>query len=386
MLITQTGISDTPDNFQVAEKGLLEQTDGDALFWSGRAASGLYYAYQLAKQRRPDIQQAEVIVPAMMCATAANVALIADIQPRFADVGAQSGLMTLDTIKARYSENTVAVVVIHLLGHTVDIDPIAEWCKSKNILLIEDPTHALTGKFSDGRYTGSVGDVSIYSFNKTKIIGAGNGVLLSNDAETTAQLCEVIEQPAPFPDVDDNTRLQLALSYRNLHHALVGLLRLNEMPVEQISGSFMSVRSAFEPLYLRPANTSVDLNLEWQNLPQSIEHRFRLANIYAERLGGQSCWYLLTDFQRSGVCWRFSLLIDAPEQQVAFSEAVRRDGFHVSNLYWAANQFFYPADICEGADYFSRRIVNLWVDDSVDEDYVQRCCDSLLKHAVMLEK
>lgn len=386
MLITETGIGETPQNFQLAENDLLQQTGGDAIFWSGRAATGLYYAYQLAKQRHPEIQQPEVIVPAMMCATAANVALIAGMQARFADVGAQTGLMTLETIKARYTENTVAVVVIHLLGHTVDIEPIAEWCRVNNLLLIEDPTHALTAKFPDGRYTGSVGDVSIYSFNRTKIIGAGNGILLSSDAEMTSQLSEIIKQESTFPDVDDNTRLQLALSYRNLHHALVGLLRLDDMPVTQISGSFMSVRSAFEPLYLRPANTDVDLNTAWQNLPESLAHRLKLANIYADRLQGQAHWHLLNDFQQSGVCWRFSLLIDAPKHQVAFSEAVRKEGFHVSNLYWAANQFFYPADVCEGADYFSRRIVNLWVDESVDEDYVERCCDSLLKHASMLEK
>jgi dTDP-4-amino-4,6-dideoxygalactose transaminase len=329
------------------------------------------------------VMQPEVIVPAMMCATAANTALLAGLIPRFADVGANTGLMSLETVQARFTENTIAVVVIHLLGHTVDIDPIAAWCKAHNILLIEDPTQALGAHYPDERYTGSVGDIAVYSFNRTKIIEAGNGVLVANTSESAGQLQQVLEKPVPFAVVDDNTRLQLALSYRNLHHALVGLFRLREIAYEQIATAFRAVRPAYEPLYLRPANPTIDLNAVWEGLPVSLAHRLQLANIYAERLPSPH-WRLLTAFQQSGVCWRFSLLLDNPEQQVACSEAVRRDGFHVSNLYWSANQFFNPADECPDADSFGRRIVNLWVDSSVDADYVHRCCDSLLRHAEML--
>ena len=384
MIVTEMGIAETPQNFKVAERGLLEELNADAVFWSGRAATGLYHAYQLAKQRRPHISEPEVIVPAVMCATAANTALISGITPRFADVGVDTGLATLDTIKERLTENTIAVVVIHLLGHSVDIEPIVAWCKEHDLLLIEDPTQALGGKLPSGKIAGSAGDVTIYSFNNTKIIGAGNGVLVSRDSQTTEALCGIIEAGTLFPDIDDNIRLQLALSYRNLHHSLVGLLRLNTLPVQQISDAFMAVRSAYEPLYLRPVKPDIDLNTAWEALPESLERRLKMANIYQQKLAGHSKWQLLKGFQESGVCWRFSLLLNQPEQQVAFSEAVRRDGFHVSNLYWATNQFFNPGDVCGGAAYFSRRIVNLWVDDSVDADYVERCCDSLLKHAEML--
>lgn len=384
MILTETGIKDTPINFQIAEKGLLEQTQGASIFWSGRAATGLYYAYQFAKQNHPYITQPEVIVPAMMCATAANTALISDVTPRFADVGASTGLVSLETIKTRYTENTIAVVVIHLLGHMVDIEPIAEWCKANNLLLIEDPTHALSAKYPNGDYAGSVGDVSIFSFNPTKIIDKGNGVLVAKSAETARALKKIMSNPV-FPNVDNNVRLQLALSYRNLHHSLVGLLRLKNIPNQQISASFNAVRSAYDALYLRPVNDEIDLNTAWENLPLSLKHRLKLANLYAERLQHPAL-HLLTDFQQSGVCWRFSLLINNPEKQVAFSEAIRKDGFHVSNLYWAANQFFKPDDICDGANSFSRRILNLWVDASVDEDYVHRCCDSVLAHVDILEE
>jgi dTDP-4-amino-4,6-dideoxygalactose transaminase len=382
LILLENEIAPTPPNFQRAEVGLLEQTQGGIAVWSGRAATALYHAYRVAMLRRPEVIQPEVIMPAMMCATAANTALLTGLTPRFADVGADTGLMTLETVQARYTENTVAVVVIHLLGNMVDIDPIAAWCKANNLLLIEDPTQALGAHYPDGRYAGSVGDMAVYSFNRTKIIEVGNGVLTANTSESETLLQQVLREPVPFAKVNDNTRLQLALSYRNLHHALVGLFRLRNIPYEQIAAAFRAVRSAYDALYLRPANPTIDLNAAWDALPDSLAHRLELANIYADCLHDGN-WQLLTGFQQSGVCWRFSLLIGNPEQQVALSEAVRRDGFHVSNLYWSASQFFNPADECPNADSFGRRIVNLWVDSSVDRDYVERCCDSFLRHAVV---
>lgn len=384
MILLHDCVAETPPHFQLAEQGLLEQCNAQSVLWSGRAATALYHAYRIAALRRPDIEAPEVIVPAMMCATAANVACIAGMQARFADVDPNTGLITLETVKSRFSPNTIAVVAIHLLGQTVDLQPIAQWCKEKDLLLIEDPTQALGGTYADGSYFGSVGDVMVCSFNRTKIIEIGNGVLVCNTPEAAEQLQTVLDsEGTPFSAVDTDTYQQLALSYRNLHHSLVGLFRLNELATQTVSDSFMAIRSAYEGLYLRPVNTDIDLNKAWENLPSSLNRRLDLARIYAEALQG-GAWQLLTGYEQSGVCWRFSLLIDRPEKQVAFSEAVRQDGFHVSNLYWPVNQFFKPSDECPNADSFGRRIVNLWVDSSVNADYVSRCCQSLLKHSAML--
>lgn len=379
-ILTNHAIEATPPNFLQAEVGLLQQTGGQQVLWAGRAATALQVAYEMATLRRPEITAPEVIVPAMMCATAANSAILAGLTPRFADVGAETGLISLETVQERFTQNTVAVVAIHLLGNIVAMDALRQWCAEKNLLLIEDPTQALGATFTDGRYVGSVGDVVVYSFNRTKIIDVGNGVLVANTSESAALLQHTLAEKSFAPSqLSPDETAQLALSYRNLHHSLVGLLRMRALSPEDISAGFMRVQPAFLPMYTRAANPAIDLNAAWEHLPQTLAHRLKLANLYAERLQG-GAWTLLTEFQQSGVCWRFSLLLDDAAQQVAFSEAVRRDGFHVSNLYWPVNQFFRPQDSCPGADSFGRRIVNLWVDLSVDEEYVERCCDSLLRH------
>ena len=67
-------------------------------------------------------------------------------------------------------------------------------------------------------------------------------------------------------------------------------------------------------------------------------------------------------------------------------ESVRKEGFHVSNLYWRVNQFFNENDVCPNADYFARRIVNTWVDASVDEEYVKKCASVINKKLHELEQ
>jgi len=45
------------------------------------------------------------------------------------------------------------------------------------------------------------------------------------------------------------------------------------------------------------------------------------------------------------------------------------------------NDFFRPSDLCPNASQFARRIVNLWVDPTVDRQWVQECAQSLLRNA-----
>lgn len=380
MILLEHAVQPTPATYQHAEAGLLEMTGGIEAWWSGRAATACIHAYYAARLLRPDVAHPQAVVPAMMCPTAAQAALIAGIEPRFADVDADSGLVTLENIQARCTPQTVAVVVIHLLGNVVELDAIRVWCHDQRILLIEDPTQALGGRFADGSFTGSGAELALYSLNRTKIIEAGGGVLVARSARVVDALHASAAQLRLQSSLDRETRTQLALSSRNLHHSLAGLLRMGLAAPQQVAQAFLAVRPAYEPLYLLACDPSLDLNAAWAALPAALVHRLELARLYAEHLRAGS-WKLLTGFEQSGVCWRFSLLLRDGSQQVAFSEAVRRDGFHVSNLYWAANQFFRPQDACPGADRFGRRVVNLWVDQTVDADYVRRCCASLLAHA-----
>jgi len=366
------------DVLQAVEADLLQNTGGTAVEWYGRAGTALYRAYTIAISNHPKDQGAEVILPSISCATPANTALLAGAIPRFADVNSTNGMPTLEAIQARWTPKTRAVVFIHLFGQTADLRRLAAWCREKNVLLIEDLAQALGARLPDGNVAGSVGDLVVYSFNPTKILECGGGALVvrSKDlANISADLSKY--EPLP-PEIDDEAARGLALSYRNLHHSLVGLLRIRA--VRDISVPFLQLQPAFRSLYLRRMKNPAALASAWRNLEEVLTHRLRNAEKYDEVLAGGP-WQRLDQWRQSGVCWRYSLIVDFPERLVEFSEVVRREGFHVSNLYWPVNDFFRPEDTCPNADQFARRIINLWVDGSMDRQSVRKCGESLLKNA-----
>jgi len=319
----------------------------------------------------------EVILPAISCATPANAALLARITPRFADVDPATGMPTLANIQERWTPRTCAVVFIHLFGRTADLRPLAEWCRARNILLIEDLAQALGAKLPDGSAAGSLGDLAVYSFSPTKILECGGGALLARSPRSAEMLRELAEADPLPPEISEEQLKTFALSYRNLHHSLVALMR--NRAVNEISAAFLKLQPAFRRLYLRQMKSPAALLHAWEKLPIVLQHRERNARTYDAALS-KGNWKRLNRCEDSGVCWRYSLLVDFPDQLTTFSDAVRRDGFHVSNLYWPANDFFRPADVCPNAEMFARRIVNLWVDATVDTDWVEKCTKSLLKN------
>jgi len=364
---------------QPVEFDLLQSTSGAEIEWYGRAATALYRAFQIARHLAGSKDgEAEVILPAISCATPANAALLAGVSPRFADIDPATGMPTLETIQERWTSRTTAVVFIHLFGQTADLRPLARWCQDRHILLIEDVAQALGARLPDGSPAGSIGNLSVYSFNPTKILECGGGALLIRSADLIP-VCAELTASDPIPDGISEDRVSaLALSYRNLHHALVGLLRTAALA--EVSSAFLKLQPAFRRLYLRPLKNPAALAATWEQLPKILRHRYRNAEVYDEILE-YGPWKRIAQWRESGACWRYSLLVDWPENLVEFSDAVRRDGFHVSNLYWPVNDFFRPADRCPQAEHFGRRIVNLWVDSTLEQGWVRKCASSMVKYA-----
>jgi len=82
---------------------------------------------------------------------------------------------SLEEIKAAFDIGIEAVLLTHIGGYPIpQIKEIAEFCRDKGILLIEDCAHSPFTKI-DGKLVGSFGDASIMSFFPTKPIPAGEG-------------------------------------------------------------------------------------------------------------------------------------------------------------------------------------------------------------------
>lgn len=74
-----------------------------------------------------------------------------------------------------------AVVVVNLYGQSADLDSIIELCQKYDVPILEDAAESLGATYK-GRYSGTIGDIGIYSFNGNKIITtSGGGMMVSNE-------------------------------------------------------------------------------------------------------------------------------------------------------------------------------------------------------------
>lgn len=371
------------DNFNQIESSMKQAYAADHFFWTGRAATALLYVYSAIRKLRYDIEEPEIILPALSCATPSNTALICGLQTRYADISIETALIGIEQIKQRVSSKTVAVLFIHLYGNTADLAAIKNFCEEKNIFLIEDVAQSLGANLPGNILSGSVGDFTVFSFNQTKILQCGGAALAVKSKENSDTVNEIIASHYFRENNDKNYLAELSMSYRNLHHSLVALKRLNAN--FNISEGFLNLRKNYEELFFRTAFDKTAFVNDYLHLDDNLKARKEKAIIYRDHLSKMESISIFNEWELSGCCWRFSFLFNDPQNLVKLSEAVRRDGFHLSNLYWPVNQFFNAGDDCPVADKAGRTVVNLWVDDSVSNDWVHRCCDSIIKNINLLK-
>jgi dTDP-4-amino-4,6-dideoxygalactose transaminase len=97
----------------------------------------------------------------------------------FADCNRTDLCLSYDAVvEAASKHNLSAVWLVHIGGHIAfDTPKIAEFCRSKGIVLLEDCAHA-HGASWNGKRPGAWGDAGVYSFYATKSISTGEGGML----------------------------------------------------------------------------------------------------------------------------------------------------------------------------------------------------------------
>jgi dTDP-4-amino-4,6-dideoxygalactose transaminase len=113
----------------------------------------------------------EVILPANTFIATAAAVVRAGAEPRFADVGDETLLMTPATLAAALTRRTRAVIAVHLYGQMPDMDGLLAAAEDAGILMIEDAAQAHGAEWA-GRRAGSFGVAACFSFYPGKNLGA----------------------------------------------------------------------------------------------------------------------------------------------------------------------------------------------------------------------
>jgi dTDP-4-amino-4,6-dideoxygalactose transaminase len=133
----------------------------------------------------------EVIVPANSFIATSEAVSSQGLQVVFADVDRGSYLLDLDDLRAKVTERTVAVVVVHLYGNPQDVRAVRD-VVGPDVRIVEDCAQA-HGAEVGGRRVGGLGDVGAFSFYPGKNLGAyGDAGAITTDDRSLATQCRMI--------------------------------------------------------------------------------------------------------------------------------------------------------------------------------------------------
>lgn len=219
------------------EKRLCQITGAKYAVVCSNGTAALHIACQAAGIGAGD----EVITTPITFAASANCALYCGARPVFADINEETYNIDPEQVKKLTNERTRAVVAVDFTGQSVELDALLSHCRKNHLVLIEDGAHVIGTRYN-GKYNGSIADMTTLSFHPVKTVTGGEGgAVLTNSEEYYQKLLlyrthGITKDPRQMEHEPDGPwyyeQTALGMNYRmtDMQAALV-ISQLNKLPM-----------------------------------------------------------------------------------------------------------------------------------------------------------
>ena len=115
-----------------------------------------------------------VLIPSVCWSTSLWPIIQSGLKPVFVDVDINTLNLDLDDLSKKINKRTKALMLVHVLGNSTNMDKLMHILKKNKIILIEDTCESLGSKFKN-KYLGTFGEFSSFSFYSSHQISSGEG-------------------------------------------------------------------------------------------------------------------------------------------------------------------------------------------------------------------
>jgi perosamine synthetase len=130
----------------------------------------------------------EVILPTFTIISCAAAIVRAGAVPVVVDCEPDTWNSSAAQIADKITPKTKAILVVHIYGLPVDMDPVLDLARKFGLKVIEDAAE-MHGQTYKDRPCGSFGDISTFSFYPNKLITTGEGGMVLTDDKSLADRC-----------------------------------------------------------------------------------------------------------------------------------------------------------------------------------------------------
>ncbi len=111
--------------------------------------------------------------------------------PVLADLDRESFQLDPEDVERRITENTKAIMPVHMMGQPCNMERIMAIAKKHNLKVIEDAAQAHLAEYK-GKKLGTIGDLGCFSFQSSKTIACGEGGAITGNDEELMDKCYTV--------------------------------------------------------------------------------------------------------------------------------------------------------------------------------------------------
>lgn len=137
----------------------------------------------------------EVIAPTLTNAATVFAIVYSGAKPVLVDSEPKTWNIDPNRIEEKITENTKAILPVHLYGHPADMNPILDIAEDHDLYVIEDAAEAHGAEYR-GKKAGSFGEVGCFSFYANKIITTGEGGMIVTNSDEISEKARLLRNLA----------------------------------------------------------------------------------------------------------------------------------------------------------------------------------------------
>ena len=240
----------------------------------------------------------EVIVPAFTFIATANAVGFTGATPVFAEIDPGTLNISPESIEAKITGRTKALIVVHFFGRPCEMDRITKICAERGIILVEDACQAFGSEFGE-RKVGSFG-IGCFSMYGNKTISAGEGGALTTDEDTVDRACRTL-------------KMHGRETQTVFEHKKIGF-----------NYKFTELQAAVASAQVSKAE-------------QFAKARIEIGEQYTKRLA-ENFDVVRQDPRLKIVYWRYPLLTRGEKERDTVIESLKKDGIEVQKAYLPIHQ------------------------------------------------
>ena len=351
------------------ERKLSEMHSRSGCVLVGSGTMGLMLSLQAL-----GIRSSLIAVPNNSCFNVIQAIYYSQNMPLFLDIDKDD--FGLSPLALRKAKGYAAVIAIHAYGRICQIEAISAICKDVGVPLIEDLA-AAQGANNKGIPTGSYGDLSVMSFGAGKIIDIGHGgATLSNDPI----LLNVIKRlTCDLPSLESGKEGRMD-AVSKLHTWMYNNQYLESVKVQYKKFVFAIEQSKSDFMFRFDQLKRAKLERQLEQLEYNITSRQKKAERFFDELSFNSEIIPLIH-QQGDVYWRFNILFKHSRDRIL--KRLLAYGLPISSWHPSVDIFFRNRSLMNQetpiSDRIGKQILNLWVNDTVDQNY-EATVISIIKH------